>query len=493
MKSPAISIFGVPIKNYTSDEVANACIEHLVTASSTSQPLFINPVAAKDITSVFGWLPKTIDDPESLQVLRRGNMNIAQGKGLQRISRALGCPLKPAVDVKELLLKICTKLGAREKGVFILGSKEKLHKAAAVNLHEMCPGLRVVGIVTHPIHIKGEDLVNADERDELLIEQMNATNADLLVIALEESKQNLWLERVHRKLKIPLVICVSDVLDELAPADSAAKESAAPSSPTGWWRKACTGLKTLGIALPLIAYHRFNRLCAKILTRKRQASPSENSQLFLSQQHAIAIVTLPEQIDASTIQSLSRAIEDAKMHDILVLDFQAVRHIQPEGFYMLLCHWQQQRHEKRKFYGFRPTQDIIFLMQLHRVWNYFRVNTCMSTETLLARVGQTSKDIELFDSVYQYGDFIVISFLGALNSAVNDESYLQRLKPLIGNKNCQLDFSYCSYIDTSGFTLLLKIRQLLHEQHKQLILCSLNKSLRRQFKRVGIAELFRIV
>src|SRR5690606_14762141 len=88
----------------------------------------------------------------------------------------------------------------------------------AVNLHEMCPGLRIVGIVTTPINIKGEELTRADEEDNLLVEQINATSADLLLLALDEEIQQIWIERVRHKLKTPLILCVGSALEELSPA-----------------------------------------------------------------------------------------------------------------------------------------------------------------------------------------------------------------------------------------------------------------------------------
>lgn len=490
MKSPPIAIFGVPIHNYSVDEVVTVCVEHLITAASISHPLFIHPITSSDISEVLGWRPHIVRDPELIRVLRSGNMNIAQHRALQWVSSALGCPLKPSIDIKELLIKLCTKLGARERGVFILGNQEKVHKAAAVNLHERCSGLRIVGIVNSPVTIAGEGLVNADDKDNLLVEQINATSADLLLLALDEAEQDIWLERVRQKLKVPLILCVGSALDELLPSKKS-DPYVSSQKKDGLFKRALTGLKTMGITIPLVAYHRINEACFNLLYKKKNEVYNPTSLLFLSQQRAIAAVALPKIIDSSTIQEISKRIEDAQMHNILILDFRPVCHIQPEGFAMLLHYWRRQQHHNRQFYGFAPSADILVLMQLHRVWDYFKDNMCMSTESLLSRIGHGPTGAEFFDSIYQHGDQVELSFFGGLNNAIDYDAYFHRLKPILDNKNCVLDFSYCSYIDNTGFIFLLKIRQLIAYMEKQLSVRNMSKNTLAQFQRTGVAALFK--
>jgi N-acetylglucosaminyldiphosphoundecaprenol N-acetyl-beta-D-mannosaminyltransferase len=203
-------------------------------------------------------------------------------------------------------------------------------------------------------------------------------------------------------------------------------------------------------------------------------------------------VALPKNIDNSTIQPLSKLLEDAQMHNILILDFRPVRHIQPEGFALLLNYCRKQRQKNHQFYGFAPTSDIILLMQLHRTWDYFKNNICLSTECLLSRIGHGPNGAEFFDSIYQHGDEVEISFFGALNNAVDYEAYFYKLVPILEGKNCLLDFSYCTYIDTSGFIFLLKIRHLMLDTLKELHIRNLNKSTLAQFKRAKVDSLFRI-
>ena len=75
--------------------------------------------------------------------------------------------------------------------------------------------MHVVGLACPQIHIRGEQLAEAMQRDALVLEEINKTSPDILLISLEHPKQEIWFERVRHKLRIPLVVGITESFDIL--------------------------------------------------------------------------------------------------------------------------------------------------------------------------------------------------------------------------------------------------------------------------------------
>ncbi|HQU45083.1 MAG TPA: WecB/TagA/CpsF family glycosyltransferase, partial [Pirellulales bacterium] len=49
-----------------------------------------------------------------------------------------------------------------------------------------------------------------------LVEEINASRADVLLIGLGAPKQEFWIHRYHRQLDVPAALCVGATIDFLA-------------------------------------------------------------------------------------------------------------------------------------------------------------------------------------------------------------------------------------------------------------------------------------
>lgn len=485
MNRPSIALFGISYQNSNLNDVVLKYID-LLTKNPSEQPTHhITTVNSLQIASTHGWGFSSVINPELLAILRQSDITTAAGKTLMRLSKWLGSPLQEQITDKMLLEKLAQTLGKNEKGVFLLGSTEYLSKTAGIALHEFSPGLRIVGIATPHLYTEGEDIANAFARDALLIEQINASNADLLVINFDSPKHEIWFNRVKKHLKVPLAMGIATPLKSITTVSQKVQ-----NPPKKERLSILNSFKIAWMLLSLVTFHNLNRLVFRLIHEKHSRLFLKNNILFISPHRTIASITLPPLIDNSNVISLANRIDESSGHDILILDFRHVRHIQPEGFSFLINTWLNLSQANKTFFGFCPTHDIKLLMQLHRTWDLFKNQMIFSAEMLLSRLPHNDHTTEFYDAINQKGPLVIISLFGALDNTLDYESYLKRLTPIVTQKDCTLDFSFCTSVSNSGFSFLLELRDLIQHQGHKLTLHSLTNTVKQQFRITKVETLF---
>ena len=99
--------------------------------------------------------------------------------------------------------------------MFLFGSKPGVAETAKAKMEEKYPGIRVVG--TRNGYFKPED--NAE-----IVEQINESGADLLLVCLGAPKQEKWIAENRDKLKVKLCMGVGGTLDVFAGTSKRAPE-----------------------------------------------------------------------------------------------------------------------------------------------------------------------------------------------------------------------------------------------------------------------------
>ena len=194
-------------------------------------------------------------------------------------------------------------------------------------------------------------------------------------------------------------------------------------------------------------------------------------------------------LDQSNQAELKQSFEDTQNHDVLIFDFRNVKHIQPEGFYLLIKAWLIRNQQNREIYGYALQDDIKWLMKLHRCWDLFKNHLCDSPEILMSRLKNQEK-MTFYDSFFQQENLVTISLLGNLDKNIDYHDYMLKLTPIIGQKDCNIDFSYCTYIDNLGFSFLLNLKKNLDSQQHRLTLSSIHKNLFKLFQAVHLEDHF---
>ena len=136
-------------------------------------------------------------DPEAKEAVGGAALNIADGIGVIYGAKLLKTPLKEKIPGIDFTTKLLERMGGEGKSLFLLGSKPGVAEAAARNLTERYPGLRVVG--TNDGYF---------EDDAPVLEKIYAASPDLLLVCLGAPKQEKWMRKNAEKLKLSVGLMI---------------------------------------------------------------------------------------------------------------------------------------------------------------------------------------------------------------------------------------------------------------------------------------------
>ncbi|MBU6389181.1 WecB/TagA/CpsF family glycosyltransferase [Patescibacteria group bacterium] len=111
---------------------------------------------------------------------------------------------RPGAD---LVADLFRKYQTGEKRFFLLGGPLKLVEAAQKNILKTYPGCHIVGIADGGVIDPKRIVV-----DPNLIEQINASQPDILLVGFGAPKQELWIEQARHVLPVPVMVGVGGTL-----------------------------------------------------------------------------------------------------------------------------------------------------------------------------------------------------------------------------------------------------------------------------------------
>lgn len=148
-------------------------------------------------------------DSELRNILKEADMVTADGAGVVLASKLLGLSIPEKVSGVDLIIKIFEAYRGSGLRCFLFGAKPGIAEKAAKNLESDFPGVVVSGY--HHGYF-------SDEHDDEITNAINASNADILLVALGAPKQEKWISSHSDKLRIKVCIGVGGTIDILAGA-----------------------------------------------------------------------------------------------------------------------------------------------------------------------------------------------------------------------------------------------------------------------------------
>jgi N-acetylglucosaminyldiphosphoundecaprenol N-acetyl-beta-D-mannosaminyltransferase len=136
------------------------------------------------------------------------DLSLADGMPLVWASRVLGCPLPERVAGSDVFVPLMELAARKAWRVYLVGGTPGVAEAAAARLRDDLD-VNVVGWISPVIAHDGSDL----EGDS--IQQARTASADLIVVALGNPKQELWIRRAGDTLRPAVALGLGAVLDFL--------------------------------------------------------------------------------------------------------------------------------------------------------------------------------------------------------------------------------------------------------------------------------------
>lgn len=146
-------------------------------------------------------------DRQYAMAVRTADMLLPDGIGVSLAARMSGKDLTANLNGTDLVPELLVKAVNQGKSVFLFGGKPGTAELAAHKLQTQIPHLRIAGTRDGYDGARDTDAVVAD---------INASGADIVIVALGVPMQELWLHRNSDRLDASLTLGVGALLDFLA-------------------------------------------------------------------------------------------------------------------------------------------------------------------------------------------------------------------------------------------------------------------------------------
>ena len=200
LSSPANSrlhILGVPLDPATFESMLDSIAAWIAAKDRTRQICTVSPE----------FVMIAQENPAFMRVLHHADLCVADGVGLLFAARYLGHSLPERVTGSDGVPFIAQRAAREGWNLFLLGAAPGIAEQAAARLIEQNPGLQIVGTYAGS---------PAPEEEAAIIERVNASRADILLVAYGAPRQDEWIAGNRDRLTVSVAIGVGGTFDFIA-------------------------------------------------------------------------------------------------------------------------------------------------------------------------------------------------------------------------------------------------------------------------------------
>jgi exopolysaccharide biosynthesis WecB/TagA/CpsF family protein len=140
-------------------------------------------------------------------ILQRADLCIPDGVGLLWAARIIGSELPERVTGSDGTVIIAEHAAKKGWRLFLLGAAPGIADKAAEILCEQFPALQIVGVYAGS---------PAPEDEDSIVEKINASNADIVLVAYGAPEQDKWIARNLPRLRVKMAMGIGGALDFIA-------------------------------------------------------------------------------------------------------------------------------------------------------------------------------------------------------------------------------------------------------------------------------------
>lgn len=146
-------------------------------------------------------------DPELNQILKKADMLVPDGAGVVLASKILGRRVPEKVSGIDLVREVFKSYAANGLSCYLFGAKPGVAQEAADRIKSEYPGLVIAGC---------RNGYFTEQDDAEIINEINRTSPDILLVALGAPKQEKWIFSRLDKLNARVCIGVGGTIDILS-------------------------------------------------------------------------------------------------------------------------------------------------------------------------------------------------------------------------------------------------------------------------------------
>ncbi|UCH12361.1 MAG: WecB/TagA/CpsF family glycosyltransferase [Candidatus Omnitrophota bacterium] len=187
------SILGIGIDRLTVSEVLEK-VKDFVREKGPHEIFYVNADC----------INRSFLDENYRRIIKNADLVYPDGMGVVWTSRYTDNPLPERVNLGDFMPKLCNLCQKQDFSIFILAGAEGVAEKAARNLRKNFPKLRIAG--THHGYF-------SDDEEERIIEKINNSNCDILLVGMGVPKQEEWIDKNKYRLNVPVLWGVGALFD----------------------------------------------------------------------------------------------------------------------------------------------------------------------------------------------------------------------------------------------------------------------------------------
>ena len=418
-----------------------------------------------------------------------------------------GTPLKERVTGVDLVQAVAKLAAKNNFSLFLLGGKKESAQKAAEKLKLSFEKLKIAGVLSPFVFSDGEQLESMIEDDKPIIDQINQSEVDILLIGFGNPKQELWFNRNRSAIKVPVIIGVGGTFEFIS-----GKTARAPlwvqksglewifrisQDPKRLWKRYIIDFFKFGLLiLPSILDYRYQKIRFMLLNRSDRNHSFEESFLTEARSNTIELLHLGSILDAQQIHRLKNKINTLiKKADVIVLDMGKLSFINSAGIGFLLFIWRKIEGTKKKWRITGVKEPVKRTLKLMRVWGIFEDFMHNDLEDALIDLCKYSQSNRLNCFLLDREKYYLFFIVGSLDLAgIETSGKLDLLLNALSNnqKDCILSVRGLDFMDSSGLAVILKLLRKLSQSGNRLILTQVQPQVKQVLKISKIEKLFKI-
>lgn len=504
MERDTIVILGVPIDNLNTDETIERIFSMIEDYHKDERPRLVATVNVDFIVNTLTWGLNRTRHPELLDILRRADIVTADGTPIVWAGKLMGTPLKGRVtgaDLTPALAKEAARLG---KSVYFLGGRGNAARQAATVLKEQYPDLKIAGIESPFVYTEGEAIADSEESDLQIVERINQSGTDILLIGFGNPKQELWFERNRNRLRVPVSIGIGGTYEFIAGTVGRApiwmqKHGLEwifriTQDPKRLWKRYFVGFFKYGSLLwPYVLHSIYRRLLFKLTHKNIYSSNVLVSGKSQNSAYNLKYVKLPVRIDAVVKEQLKNQMYGAiTQASNIIMDFGKVNFVDSSGLGLLVNTLRQASERGVEVYtiGINPT--VQRTLKLSKTWDLFKDRTFDDMDKACRLLEEKERSLPFYYYVKECPNYLILNMFGKLNAAQMSILDFERITGEVENRNCIVDLKGLKFVDSSGIAFFIKLQRFLSSRGKECVLCGLIDNVRQVFKITKLNNYFKI-
>ncbi len=163
---------------------------------------------AYSVTPNVDHIMKLQTDKEFVEIYKKADLVLCDGKPLVWISRLYGTPIKAKVSGSDLFPRLCAMSAKKGYKMYFLGAGPGVAEKAAAGLRKRYKGLNVVGTYSPSYGFEKKE-----EEVKEIIGKVRSAQPDILIVALGAPKQEKFVYEHLDELNVPFSIGLGASLD----------------------------------------------------------------------------------------------------------------------------------------------------------------------------------------------------------------------------------------------------------------------------------------